>query len=198
MSLKMNLSDDEVRQIAELHCNLLPDGFLASFGKEFLYLVYQKINSSVGSTIIVYCINSEVVGFIAGGEGLKNVYLQLLKDPLRLCKYVLPQLLRKSTVIKLLSMLTRKNKQTNTAFKMTDAELYSICVMKNYQGSAVAQTLYEGLCDFFKENNLDAFMIVVGSELSQAQHFYKKQGAEPVGTLEQGSGKRSIVFKQLL
>ena len=81
---------------------------------------------------------------------------------------------------------------------MTEAELYAICVTKKHQGSAVAETLYVSLCDFFKENNLDAFMIVVGSELSQAQHFYKKQGAEPVGTLEQGSGKRSIVFKQLL
>lgn len=198
MSLKKNLSDDEVRQIAELHYNLLPDGFLASFGIDFLYLIYQNIKLSAGSTIIVYCINSEVVGFIAGGKGLKNVYLQLLKDPLRLCKSVLPQLLRKSTLIQLLSLLTRKNRQNNTAFRMIEAELYSICVTKKYQGSAVAQTLYEGLRDFFKENNLDAFIIVVGSELSQAQHFYKKQGAEPVGTLEQGSGKRSIVFKQLL
>ena len=198
MSLKKNLSDDEVRQIAELHYNLLPDGFLASFGKDFLYLIYQKIKLSVGSTIIVYCINSEVVGFIAGGKGLKNVYLQLLKDPFRLCKSVLPQLLRKSTLIKLISLLTRKNGQNNTAFKMTEAELYSICVTKKYQGSPVAQTLYDGLSDFFKENNLDAFMIVVGSELSHAQRFYKKQGAEPVGILEQGSGKRSFVFKQLL
>lgn len=198
MSLKKNLSDDDVRQIADLHYNLLPDGFLASFGRDFLYLVYQKIKLSVGSTIIVYCVNSEVVGFIAGGDGLKNVYLQLVKDPLRLCKSVLPQLLRKSTVIKLLSLLTRKNGQNNTAFKLTDAELYSICVTKKYQGSAVAQTLYDGLRDFFKENNLDAFMIVVGSELSQAQRFYTKQGAEPVGILEQGSGKRSIVFRQLL
>ena len=66
MSLKKNLSDDEVWQIAELHYNLLPDSFLASFGKDFLYLIYQKIKLSVGSTIIVYCINSEVVGFIAG------------------------------------------------------------------------------------------------------------------------------------
>lgn len=198
MSLKKNLSDDEVWQIAELHYNLLPDGFLASFGKDFLYLVYQKIRLSIGSTIIVYCIDSEVVGFIAGGKGLKNVYLQLLKDPLRLCKSVLPQLLRKSTSIKLLSLLTRKNGQNNSTFKMIEAELYSICVMKKYQGSEVAQTLYDSLREFFKENNLDAFMIVVGSELSQAQRFYKKQGAKPVGTLEQGSGKRSIVFKQLL
>ena len=198
MSLKKNLSDDEVWQIAELHYNLLPDSFLASFGIDFLYLIYQRIKLSVGSTIIVYCINSEVVGFIAGGNGLKNVYLQLLRDPLQICKSVLPQLFRKSTLIKLLSLLTRKSGQNNTAFKMTEAELYSICVMKKYQGSAVAQTLYDGLRDFFKENNLDAFIIVVGSELSQAQRFYKKQGAEPVGTLEQGSGKQSIVFKQLL
>jgi len=198
MSLKKNLSDNEVRQIAELHYKLLPDGFLASFGIDFLYLIYQRIKLSVGSTIIVYCINSEVVGFIAGGNGLKNVYLQLLRDPLQICKSVLPQLFRKSTLIKLLSLLTRKSGQNNTAFKMTEAELYSICVMKKYQGSAVAQTLYDGLRDFFKENNLDAFIIVVGSELSQAQRFYKKQGAEPVGTLEQGSGKQSIVFKQLL
>lgn len=198
MSLKKNLSDDEVWQIAELHYNLLPDGFLASFGRDFLYLIYQKINSSVGSTIIVYCMNSEVVGFIAGGKGLKNVYLQLFKNPLRLCKFILPQLLRKSTVIKLLSLLTRKNGQNNNAFKMTEAELYAICVTKEHQGSAVAETLYVGLCDFFKEKNLDAFIIVVGSELSQAQRFYIKQGAEPVGILKQGSGKQSIVFKQLL
>lgn len=198
MSLKKNLSDDEVRQIAELHYNLLPDSFLASFGRDFLYLIYQKIELSVGSTIIVYCINSEVVGFIAGGKGLKNVYLQLLKNPLQLCKFVLPQLLRKSTVIKLLLLLIRKNGSNNTAFKMTDAELYSICVTKKHQGSAVAEALYVSLCDFFKENNLDSFMIVVGSDLSQAQRFYIKQGAVPVGILKQGSGKQSIVFKQLL
>ena len=130
MSLKKNLSDDDIWQISNLHYELLSDGFLASFGRDFLYLVYQKIKLSAGSTIIVYSVNSEVVGFIAGGDRLRNVYWQLLKDPLSLCKFLLPQLLRKSCIIKLLSLLTRKNMQDKTAFNLADAELYSICVSK--------------------------------------------------------------------
>lgn len=198
MNLKKNLSDDEIRQVVELHYTLLADGFLASFGKDFLYLVYQQINSSGGSTIIVSCINSEVVGFIAGGKGLKNVYLKLFKHPVQICKLILPQILRKSTIIKLFLLLTRKIGKNTTTINMVEAELYSICVAKEYQGSDVAEVLYDRLCDFFRQSNEDAFMIVVGSGLSRAQSFYTKQGAKPIGNIEQGYGKKSIVFKQLL
>ena len=108
MKLKWNLSDDDIWQIAEIHHKLLHKGFLASFGKDFLYQIYQQINVSNGSTVIALDDASEIVGFIAGGSGLTQVYLRLLKNPLRLSKAILPQLLRKATLLKLFSLITRK------------------------------------------------------------------------------------------
>lgn len=192
------ISDIEIRQIAKLHYDLLGDGFLASFGEDFLYLVYQKINSTVGSTIIVYCAESRVVGFVAGGNGLKNIYLQLLKHPVQISKCVMPKLLQMSTAVKLYSLFTRKMGKNIIANKKINSELYSICVTKEYQGSGIAESLYAELCKFFKNSDKDAFVIVVGSELSRSQSFYRKQGAEPISRLEQGCGKHSVVFKQLL
>ena len=196
MILKNKLSDDEIRRVAELHHTLLSDGFLASFGKDFLYVVYKQIYLAVDATIIVYISNSEVVGFIAGGIGLKNIYMQLLKHPVQLCSCIIPKLLKMSFMVKLYASLTRKIRKNNTKSEIMDAELYSICVTKEYQGSFVAEALYDGLCEFFKHSNKDAFMIVVGSKLSRAQSFYIKQGATPIGSLEQGFGKQSIIFKQ--
>ena len=123
MILKKKISDVEIRQIAKLHYDLLGDGFLASFGEDFLYLVYQKINLTVGSTIIVYCAESRVVGFVAGGNGLKNIYLQLLKHPVQISKCVMPKLLQMSTAVKLYSLFTRKMGKNIIANKKINSEL---------------------------------------------------------------------------
>lgn len=75
---KGDLPDNRSRQISELHYYLLHEGFLSSFGKDFLHLIYQQINASRGSSIIAACRNSEVVGFIAGGIGYLVVHFQLV------------------------------------------------------------------------------------------------------------------------
>ena len=198
MKLKSNLSDNDIWQMADLHFVLLHNGFLASLGRDFLYLVYQQINLSNRSTIIVALHNSKVIGFISGGTGLKDIYFRLLKKPLRLARAVLPSLLRKSTVAKLFSLLTRNIGKNAAKINKFDAELYSICVLEQYHGSNVANDLYKELCDYFTSLKIDAFMIVVGAELKRAQRFYKKQGAFPTGSLEQGYGKRSIIFKHII
>ena len=195
MNLKSQLSEEEIRQVAELHFTLLNDGFLASFGKDFLYLLYQELNLSCGSTIIVSYENSRIIGFISGGTGLKNVYIRLLKNPLRLLMAILPQLLKKHTLLKLFSLLNRKRLRSKGGLKTLDAELYSICVMEQYQGSTVAKQLYKQLCNYFAKMDIDEFMIVVGDKLFRAKKFYIKQGAVPIGLLKQGHGKKSVIFK---
>ncbi|MDC1209228.1 hypothetical protein N8005_07845, partial [Litorivicinus sp.] len=54
-------------------------GFLTSLGEPFLALLYQAIDRDSHSTLIVELQNDRIIGFIAGGTGMKSVIKELLK-----------------------------------------------------------------------------------------------------------------------
>lgn len=195
MSFKTTLTEEDIRQIARLHFNSLNNGLLASFGENFLYLLYQQIYAAEGSVIIASHNNSVVTGFIAGGISIKNIYINLLKHPLKLMIAVFPKLLVYETLTRVFSMLSRRK---NSKHIISDAELYSVCVLEECKGLGLGTKLYEELCIYFRKNGVDNFVIVVGTKLKRAQHFYKKKGASLIGVIDQGRGKSSHIYRQEL
>jgi ribosomal protein S18 acetylase RimI-like enzyme len=196
MIYKNELSKEDLQKVAELHYDLLGDGFLASFGVEFLYLLYREIYGNKKSTLIICRNGSQVSGFVAGGLSVKQIYFGLLKDPFNLVKVIVPKLIRQNTFKQLLAVLFRDKMVSDYNFNQSHAELYSICVAKEYHGTGIATELYTNLSEYFSSVNIDEFLIVVGEKLKRAQEFYQKQGAARIGNLSQGSGKSSILFMQ--
>ena len=192
------LSQNDLIQIADLHYSSLDNGFLALLGKKFLILIYSHIYKSKNSVIYIYRLDGKIIGFITGGLGLKEVYLSLMKNPIKLLYVLSWNLFKLDNVVKILLLIMRKHNVQSNEFKSIDAELYSIVVHKDYWGKGVAKILYKKLSNYFLHEGLVAFIIVVGNKLERAKNFYLQQGAHPIGILTQGRGKNSIIFKQLL
>ena len=192
----MKISEDELYQVASMHFSLLKDGFLASLGHNFLYLIYKEIYASDSATLIVIREGNLVSGFISGGTGLKHIYMRLLKSPFKLVQTLLPNLWSRHIFLQVISVIFR-NKRVNFDNKpQTSAELYSICVAEKYHGTGIADELYLKLSQYFKNNDVDEFLIFVGEKLDRAQRFYIKRGAAKVGSVAQGAGKMSVIFSQ--
>ena len=196
MNYQMKLGQEDLKQVSDLHFDLLGAGFLATFGSDFLYLLYKEIYESKSAVLILAKKGNRVIGFIAGGLGLRHIYLGLLRSPLKLIVTLAPKLINRWIFIQLGSLILRSKKVTYTINQQTTAELYSICVAKDYQGTGTADELYMQLSQHFADNNIDEFLIFVGEKLARAQSFYIKKGAFRVGKLDQGAGKLSLILCQ--
>lgn len=196
MTEQMKISETELYQVSAMHFSLLRDGFLASFGADFLYLLYKEIYASDSATLIIVREGNFVSGFISGGTGLKHIYLRLLKSPVKLIRAIVPKLINRGTFVLLIGLIFRNKRVKYSSKKKTSAELYSICVAREYQGTGLAAELYMKLSKYFEDNNVDEFLIFVGDNLDRAQGFYIKSGAVKVGSLAQGAGKTSVIFSQ--
>ena len=192
------LTEDDLSQIATLHVSSLEKGFLSFLGQEFLILVYTQVYQSSGSFIFVHRDRGQIVGFVSGGTGLKEVYLGLLKTPFKLFSTLCWRLFKPRVLLQVLFILLRKQTTKQSTFNNIDAELYSIAVHNAYRGLDVGTNLYRMLCKRFAELGFSEFKIVVGNELKEAKNFYTKQGAIEFMTLNQGANKRSIVYRQSL
>ena len=71
-------------QVAELHVQMIPYGFLSSMGVPFLSLLYECIDKSKNNFLNI-SLNKDgnVIGFVSGGSSYLEVYFYLLRNPYR-------------------------------------------------------------------------------------------------------------------
>jgi len=183
------------RQVAELHIANINQGFLASLGVGFLSLMYEAIDTSPTSTLLVSESDGCVVGFVAGGTSMLSIYMRMLRNWPRLTLSLLPALLSPRRVWRIIEIIRHSGRGSNED-ALAKAELLSIAIDPAFRGAARADALYAQLADQFRLRGLTGFKIVVGSSLSGAHKFYQRMGAHPVGTVEVHGGERSIVYFQ--
>jgi len=180
------------RQVAEMHATTINQGFLSELGPRFLTLLYEAIDQSPSSVLIVEEEAGHLRGFVSGGAGLGPVYRHLLKRMPALIGALWPVFFSPSKLGRVVEVLLHTRKQV--AEGLPAAELYSIAVSPEFRGSVVAERLYTALRKAFAERGITDFMIVVGDALTPAQAFYRKMGAEPKTSVQVHGGVRSIVF----
>lgn len=185
-------SRDIYRQVAELHISAISQGFLAELGLAFLTLLYEALDQSSSSVLIVDAEGHVVRGFVSGGTGLGPVYRNLLKRLPTLIRALWPVLYSYRKLRRLAELILHTRKSTEDGFP--SAELYSIAVASEFRGKGVAEGLYNDLRHTLAVRGITNFKIVVGENLKPAQSFYKKMGATPLATIEVHSGARSTVF----
>lgn len=180
------------RQVAELHAAAINQGFLSQLGPHFLTLLYEALDQSPTSVLILETREGRVCGFVSGGTGLGPIYRHLLRRLPALISALWPVIFspRKLQRIAEVVLHTRKQPEAN----LPKAELYSIAVSPEFRGAGVAERLYLSLRRAFTERGITEFKIVVGDVLAPAQAFYRKMGAEPKMTLQVHDGVGSTVF----
>ena len=78
------------REIARLHIECIEDGFLPTLGEAFLALLYESIDADPNSVLIIENKNDRLIGFVAGGYGMRSIYSKMLKQWPRLFCTLLP------------------------------------------------------------------------------------------------------------
>lgn len=180
------------RQVAELHAQAIDQGFLAQLGPAFLALLYEAIDQSASSVLIVETNEGRLCGFVSGGTGLGPVYRNLLKRIPSLAVSMAPVLFSPRKLKRIAEVVVHTRAPSPSG--LPDAELYSIAVDPRFRGTGVAERLYRSLCNQFAAGGTREFRIVVGDGLAPAQAFYRKMGAKPVSTLQVHDGAGSTVF----
>ena len=180
--------------VAKIHIACINRGFLPSLGERFLTLLYESIDADPNSALFIERIDGEVVGFVAGGCGMRSVYNQMFRRLPRLILVLLPVLFSPKKLKRVLEIVWFSSKQKFLP-DCPKAELFSLAVKNYARGSGVAFHLYKELMQFFSENGEPAFCIVVGDSLDSAHRFYKHMGALPLGKIVVHGGQSSTLYR---
>lgn len=180
------------RKVAELHVSAIDQGFLSELGPRFLTLLYEALDQSPGSVLIVETEGERLRGFVSGGKGLGPVYRSLLKRLPALILALWPVVFSYRQLKRISELLLHTQHATDK--NLPSAELYSIAVSPEFRGSGVAERLYNSLRHEFAARGISEFKIVVGDTLAPAQAFYRKVGAKPTAAVQVHDGAGSTVF----
>ncbi len=189
------LERSDYAELARIHSSCIDLGFLSSLGLGFLSLLYEAIDADDNSHLILEKKEGSVIGFVAGGRGMKSIYRKLLIRLPRLLVALFPAMLNPRKVSKIIELLFFAKKQ-NPVSSSPEAELFSIAVIQSARGSGLAQKLYNALGERLFQDGESAFCIVVGENLSQAHRFYQKMGAVPFAQVSVHKGQSSTLYRQ--
>ena len=189
------LDRSDYAELARIHSSCIDLGFLSSLGQGFLSLLYEAIDADGNSHLILEKKEGSVIGFIAGGRGMKSIYRKLLFRFPRVFIALFPAMLNPQKLWKIIELLCFAKKQKPVS-SSPEAELFSIAVIDSARGSGLAQKLYNALGERFFRDGESAFCMVVGENLSQAHRFYQKMGATPLAQLSVHKGQSSTLYRQ--
>jgi len=181
------------KDVALLHIENIESGFLPSLGLKFLTLMYKCIDEADFTILEVEYYDGELKGFISGTNGKKSLYKEMLKHPLSLLLCLSPIIFDYKKFFKIINIL--KHMASNNRLEFPNSELLTICVNKKFQRQGVANNLYEKLKNYFREQNIKTFSIVVGKSLD-SNKFYLKQGAYILGLKQVHPGTDSNIYIQ--
>ncbi len=189
------LTKKEYLEISQIHLNEINFGFLSSLGESFLALMYECIDASDKSTLIVVKKNKKIIGFISGTYSIRSIYVQFLLRFYRLFIILWPLIFSPSKLSKILEILF-VSKKFKSSLNLPKSELLSLAISKTYQGEGFATSLYKKLIKFFLKEKIDQFKIIAGDSLKNAHKFYTHMGAKNIGTIEVHKGSSSTIFIQ--
>jgi ribosomal protein S18 acetylase RimI-like enzyme len=190
----LDLSNDEIKQVSKIHQESINLGFLSQLGPGFLYYLYQSIDKSDGSILIVAKNKDKVIGFVTGTNQLKAVYSYLLKHYfIQASLKVLPHVFSYIKLKKILELLSHTKNETADKQELS-TELLSLAVNEEYRGTGIAKDLFLAVSSFFKKTHHTEFKIIVGNSLVGAQKFYSKMGAVEIGTIHVHKGSGAIKY----
>ncbi len=188
------LAREDYCQIARIHSDGIFKGFLSTLGVRFLYLLYESIDKSKGSLLLVAKSDGKIVGFVAGTRDIGEVYRIMFRSWGRLFLSLLPALLSPKKIFRIVETVMFSGKNSELSVELPSEELLSISVRAEYRGKGYADELFKGLVEEFMRRDARQFKIVVGDALEPAHRFYKKMGARPVAKAEVHKGSGSVVY----
>lgn len=185
------------REVAKLHIEGISRGFLPQLGLGFMTLLYEAIDNSPSSVLLVEVKSGSVVGFVSGAAGMRGIYRQLFSRYVQLTLTLVPSLLHFKRVKRIIEIIRySRNSDNYVDVDLPKFELLSIVVSPNDRGTGCAEQLYIEFLKYCKKASVEKFKIVVGDSLEPAHRFYQRMGAVKVANIELHQGEGSTVYVQ--
>lgn len=181
--------------IIQIHRNEISQGFLSSLGNNALALLFSlAAESKFGQLYVAQKIESgRVVGFLLGTINTNAFYRDFLRRKSLKAVFILaPKLLSLKRIRKLFETLFYPHKKSIQT--LPKPELLDVAVSKEFQGTGVAQMLFDEFLKKLHSIGIDEFKITTGEELIGAQRFYEKLGAKKVGEVEIHKGQKTLIY----
>jgi len=188
-------SSDFLENVIRIHRIEISQGFLSSLGDNALALLFSHASESrFGRLLIAKDASSgQIVGFLLGTVDTGAFYKDFLcKKSLKAVFVLAPKLLSLERVRKIFETLFYPTKEELKA--LPKPELLDIAVLKEYQGTGVAQLLFQEFAKKLYVIGIDRFKITTGESLLGAQQFYEKLGAEKASEIEVHKGQKTWVY----
>ena len=188
-------SSDFLKNVIRIHRIEISQGFLSSLGDNALALLFSHASESrFGKLLIAKDASSgQIVGFLLGTIDTGAFYKDFLCKKFLKAVFVLaPKLLSFEKVRKVFETLFYPTKEELKA--LPKPELLDIAVLKKYQGTGVAQLLFQEFAKNLYAIGIDRFKITTGESLAGARRFYEKLGAEKVGEVEVHKGQKTLIY----
>lgn len=178
---------------ANIHIAEIPDGFLPTFGKRFLFHLYDYLASNERSFLVAAVRDGSVLGFICGTYGVGGIYKGFaLRKGLIVGFSVLWNIARKRALKRVVETLTYPAGEDDG--RLPGSEILNFCVDSDTQGAGIGSLLFDALCSEYRDRGIAAIRIVTGSDQISAQRFYEKRGARHVSQTQVHEGHDSLVF----
>ncbi len=187
---------DIYQQVGRLHAEGIESGFLSTLGGRFLALLYEALDNSLESKLVLIWRENRIAGFAATTTNLSAVYRKLLSRPFVLLVSLFPSLFNPFKLYRIAEVVLLNRRRGGPSSVLPDAELLSIVVEPAFRGVGVAEEAYMKLIENFQERQVEKFQIVVGEDLKSAHRFYLRMGAKVVGDVSVHGNSRSIIYVQ--
>lgn len=178
-----SLQPEHASQVAILHKEGIPTGFLSSLGPEFLEELYRSISQSPEGFGFVVSVDNQIAGFVAFCSNLRSLYKDILRGKTLKFLWVLtPKLISWKVLKKVIENIIYPGKTEK--LNLPSAELLSIVVLANHQGKGFARKLIEMGFQECSRRNITHVKVLVAESNLLANRLYQKTGFQFITKIE--------------
>lgn len=168
----------DARNLARIHRNEIPFGFLTSLPRFVLEKFYEALIRSPEGVCVVAKEQGATKGFMAGTADTAAFARFFLLHFFWLAPFLLPSLFR-GAARKVLENLRYAKKRE----ELPPAELLAMAVERGFQGRGAAKDMFRLFVQEMERYGVKEFCALVGEDLSAAVSWYEKQGFRLLRTL---------------
>lgn len=180
-------------QLAAIHQQAIPGGFLSTFPPPVLARLYKAMARSDLTFVVVAESTSKVIGFTCGSFDTGGFYREFLrKEAVAVLPMALKHLLSVDRLRRVAETLLYPARVSKT--ELPTAEILNFCVAQEARRLGLGALLFDGLTARFAAKGVHRIRIVTGSDQIDAHRFYTNRGARQVSQLEVHASHPSYIY----
>lgn len=183
-------------QVACLHIQGIPTGFISSLGQEFVASLYEAIAEDKNSFGFVAVESDKVLGFVTFSTNLSRLYKYVAsKKGFRFAFVLAKRMLSLRIIKKIWDNLFYPSKMKK--MDLPDAELLSIAVASDGRGRGIAKQLVDAGFEECLKRGIDKVKVLVAADNEVANKLYKKCGFKLAGQMDSHGVISNIYVAQI-